>query len=225
MTGLAIVFTILCLAFGTVYDILCQKERYRSAFWIKGLAGLCFIAVALALTMLQPELAFARLIVFGLVLGLIGDQLLALRRLHQKQHDAFFALGMLAFAAGHVMYILAMWQLDSGAWLFALVLLAFGFSAASWYLMRSSVDAGKLFVPGMTYILLVVSVGSMAAALLLRGQGTRALLLLLGGIAFAVSDCTLTVRSFGPKRTLRQSRIIHATYYTAQLLIAWSIAG
>ena len=225
MTGLAIGFTILCLAFGTAYDILCQKERYRSAFWVKGLAGLCFIAVALALTMIQPQMEFPRWIVFGLVLGLIGDQLLALRRLQPERHDAFFALGMLAFAVGHVMYLIAMLQLDSGAWLFALVLLAFAYAAAAWYLMKREVDAGKLFVPGMTYILLVVSLSAMAAALLLRGQGTRALLLLLGGIAFAVSDCTLTVRSFGPKRTLLQSRVIHATYYTAQLLIAWSIAA
>ena len=140
MTGLAIGFTILCLAFGTAYDILCQKERYRSAFWVKGLAGLCFIAVALALTMIQPQMEFPRWIVFGLVLGLIGDQLLALRRLQPERHDAFFALGMLAFAAGHVMYLIAMLQLDSGAWLFALVLLAFAYAAAAWYLMKRAVE-------------------------------------------------------------------------------------
>ena len=225
MIGLAILFSLLCLACGAAYDTLCLNKRYRSAFWLKGIAGMSFIACALSLTMVQPQMEYARWIVFGLVLGLIGDQLLALRHIHHERHDVFFAAGMIAFAAGHAMYLTAMWQLDSGAWLFAMVLLAFGFAAAAWYVLNSQIDAGKLFIPGMIYLMLVVSVAAMGAALLLRGQGVRALLMLLGGTAFAVSDCTLTVRSFGPKRTVLQTRIIHATYYTAQLLIAWSIAG
>ena len=88
-----------------------------------------------------------------------------------------------------------------------------------------AVRLGKLLLPGVCYIVLVVSVAAMAASLLLQGQGTRALLLTLGGVCFAASDCVLSVQTFGPEKTVRRSVFVHAAYYTAQLLIAWSIAA
>ena len=225
MTGLAAAFTVLCAVFAALYDVRCRSNRYRSAFWIKGIAGLGFIAVGLSLAMLQPEFSYARRIVFGLVFGLIGDQLLALRYLHPDRRSVFFLSGMLAFAAGHVMYLAAMLQLDGGTWLFALLLLAPGLAAAAWYILSHAVRLGGLIVPGVCYIVLVVSVAAMAASLLLQGQGTRALLLTLGGVCFAASDCVLSVQTFGPEKTVRRSAFVHAAYYTAQLLIAWSIAA
>ena len=225
MTGPAAIFTLLCAAFAAFYDVRCRSRRYRSAFWIKGLAGLSFIAVGLSLAMLQPEFSYVRRIVFGLVFGLIGDQLLALRYLHPDRRSAFFLTGMLAFAAGHVMYLAAMLQLDGGAWLFALLILAPGLAAAAWYILGHAVRLGKLLLPGVCYIVLVVSVAALAASLLLRGQGVRALLLTFGGVCFAASDCVLGVQTFGPEKTVRRSVFIHASYYAAQLLIAWSIAA
>ena len=225
MTGIAIVFTLLCLGLGALYVAACEKRRYRRAFWLKWLAGLCFVAVVLSLAMEQAGLEYPRLIFFGLVVGLVGDQLLALRYLHPERGEAFFVSGAIAFALGHVLYLRAMWGLDSGAWLFAFLLLAFGLALAYYYLLRQELDAGRLLAPGLVYIALVVAVAAMATALLIRGQGIRALLLTLGGAAFAVSDCILTVRSFGGKKTLAQSVIVHAAYYAAQLLIAWSIAA
>ena len=225
MTGPAAVFTVLCAVFALLYDARCRSKRYRSAFWIKGLAGLSFIAVGLSLAMLQLEFSYARRIIFGLVFGLIGDQLLALRHVHPERRRAFFLSGMLAFAAGHVMYLAAMLQLDGGTWLFALLLLAPGLAAAAWYILSHAVRLGGLIVPGVCYIVLVVSVAAMAASLLLQGQGTRALLLTLGGVCFAASDCVLSVQTFGPEKTVRRSVFVHAAYYTAQLLIAWSIAA
>lgn len=225
MTGLAIVFTVLCPILGAVFVYAYEKQQHRRAFWLKGLAGLCFVAAGLSLAIERAGAAFPRLIVFGLVLGLVGDELLALRHVWPERRDAFFASGTAAFAAGHVCYLRAMWELDGGAWLFALVLLAFGLAAAAGYILRRDAAAGRLLVPGLAYIALVVFVAAMAAALLVRGQGTKALLLTLGGICFAVSDSVLCTLVFGLERTTRKNIFIHATYYAAQLLIAWSIAA
>ena len=225
MTGIAIVFSILCLAFGAAFVAAGGKKAYRRAFWLKGLAGLFFVAAGLSLAIERAGLEYPRLIFFGLVFGLIGDELLALRFLHPERQTAFFVSGAVAFAVGHVLYLRAMWGLDSGAWFFALIFLALGLVAAAAYILRHEIDAGKLFVPGLVYIALVVFVAATALSLLVRGQGTRALLLTLGGTLFAVSDCVLTVRTFGERKTKVQNVVIHAAYYAAQLLIAWSIAG
>lgn len=225
MLGIALLFTILCALFGAAFVAVCEKGQYRRAFWLKGLAGVCFVAAGLSFAIEQAGPAFPRLIFFGLVFGLIGDQLLALRFIHPERHDVFLISGAAAFAAGHGMYIAAMWSLDSGAWLFALVFLAVGLAAAYAYILRHPLRAGKLLTPAMIYIAFVVSVAALAASLLTRGQGTRALRLLLGGILFVISDCVLVVRSFSERRTTRQSVMIHGTYYAAQLLFAWSIAG
>ena len=225
MLGIALFFTILCPLFGAAFVAACEKGQYRRAFWRKGLAGVCFVAAGLSFAMEYAGPEYPRLIIFGLVFGLIGDQLLAMRFISPERHDVFLVSGAVAFAVGHGMYLAAMWSLDSGAWLFALAFLAVGLAAAYAYILRHPLRAGKLLTPAMIYIAFVVSVAALAASLLTRGQGVRALLLLLGGILFAASDCVLTVRSFGEKRTTRQTVFIHASYYAAQLLIAWSIAA
>lgn len=224
MTGPAIFFTILCPLFGAAYLLSCAKKRYGPAFWLKGLAGLCFIGVCLSLAIEQAGLPYPRLIFFGLVFGLIGDQLLALRFLHPARGMAFFVSGAVAFAVGHVLYLSAMHRLDEGAWLFALVPFALGLALAAVYVLRRDLDAGRLFVPGCVYIALVIAVAAMGTALFLRGQGARALLLMLGGVSFAVSDCVLCVQAFGREKTTRRNVVLHVTYYAAQLLLAWSVA-
>ena len=130
MLGIALLFTILCALFGAAFVAVCEKGQYRRAFWLKGLAGVCFVAAGLSFAIEQAGPAFPRLIFFGLVFGLIGDQLLALRFIHPERHDVFLISGAAAFAIGHGMYIAAMWSLDSGAWLFALLFLAVGLAAA-----------------------------------------------------------------------------------------------
>lgn len=225
MTGIAAVFTALCAAFGAAFTASSIRKTYGRAFWLKGLAGLCFVAVGLSLAIERAGLTYPRLIFFGLVLGLIGDQLLALRHLHTERGTVFFVCGAVAFAIGHVLYLDAMWGVDSGAWLFALPVLAAGLALGGSYLLRQKLDAGRLLVPGVCYIALVMAVAAMGVSLLLRGQGLRGLLLALGGVSFAVSDCVLCVYCFGTERTARGNIIVHATYYAAQLLIAWSIAA
>lgn len=225
MTRIAIVCTVLCVVFSALFHALSEEERYRPAFWLKGLAGLCFVAVGLSLTLERLDTAFPRLIFFGLVMGLIGDELLAMRRVHPERREIFFACGTAAFALGHVFYLRAMWSVDSGAWLFAVPIFALLFVAAGAYILRQKLDAGRLFVPGIVYIALVASVAAVGVALLLRGQGRRGLLLALGGVSFLVSDSVLCVSTFGAEKPRYANRIIHASYFAAQLLIAWSIAA
>ena len=225
MTRIAIVCTVLCVVFSALFHALSEKKRYRPAFWVKGLAGLCFVAVGLSLTLERLDTAFPRLIFFGLVMGLIGDELLAMRRVHPERREIFFICGTAAFALGHVFYLRAMWSVDSGAWLFAVPIFALLFVAAGAYILRQKLDAGRLFAPGVAYIVLVTAVAAMGTALLLRGQGRLGLRLALGGVSFLLSDSVLCAAAFGEEKPRHANWVIHTSYYVAQLLIAWSIAA
>ncbi len=58
-----------------------------------------------------------------------------------------------------------------------------------------------------------------------RSEHDRALWLKgAAGLCFSVSDCILCVYCYGSRRTDGMNAAIHATYYAAQMLIAWSIA-
>ena len=51
----------------------------------------------------------------------------------------------------------------------------------------------------------------------------EALLFAAGGVLFIISDNILCAYSFGSERRFGANIGIHATYYAAQLLIAWSV--
>ena len=203
----AIVLTALCAVSGGIYLVFCKRKDYRRAFAYKGTAGLCFVVLGLLGTdaNIRSMLgtggaapAGAWLVAAGLIFGLLGDQLLALRFICVKKKTQFFAAGAASFAVGHVLYIIALSHRAPGILLGGLAIGFVALALSGVYNYRKDTNAGNM-------------------------PGVSTLLFAIGGVLFIISDNILCAYSFGSERRFGANIGIHATYYAAQLLIAWSI--
>ena len=216
--------TLLCLCCAWLYLKALGQNEYRQAFKVKGAAALCFCALGLLTARFCSDRAFSLKIVLGLFMGLVGDELLALRRFFVGKRDLIFALGSVAFGIGHFLYISAV--SSAGRTIFPLaVLFAAMYAAVSFaYAFRKRMNAGKMQIFAVVYILVVVFMAACASACAVLTRKAGAILFALGGICFAVSDNLLCSYQFGEARTPSVDLAVHVSYYAAQLLIAWSIA-
>ena len=201
-----------------------RKHHAKAAGW-KTLASLCFLLVGLWFAFCLPPSGGRRTLVFlGLLLGLIGDALLALRFVFPEKFDLLFVSGAASFAAGHALYLLYLLGGDGGAWLAGLPFWIAGLALSALYAFRKKTDAGPLQLPGCGYMALVVAMGAVACGAAVRRPGAGQMLFALGGILFGVSDNLLVAHCFGTAKAMVYNRWVHYTYYAAQLLIAWSLA-
>ena len=220
----ALALTAGCAALGRRFLMACRRSEHDRALWLKGAAGLCFVALGLLMARRAPDPDYARRVCIGLFLGLVGDELLAMRFLRPARQDEYFSAGAAAFAAGHMLYIWALIALSGARLAAALPVFIVGYAAALVCGWRGRVSAGKLTPCAMVYIALVVFMGATACAAAARSFSVGTLMFAAAGVCFSVSDCILCVYCYGNKKTDGMNIAVHVTYYAAQLLIAWSIA-
>lgn len=182
---------------------------------------------------------YATYIIWGLVLGFAGDMLLhALTEVKWP-----FILGVLAFLAGHIFYIIAIQKAikttypDSAVFewyeilaIFLVVVLALGYMA-----IRKLINASnKLMVIGLPGYIVFLTTMLVKACRFAIGEwvyGTNDnvaalfLTVVLGAVLFFTSDITLGLILFNKerfeKRLVRVFNIV--TYYIAQIFIGSSI--
>lgn len=221
---ICLTLSLCCALFARSFLSACREKHYTEAFWLKGASALCFIAVGLFMIPVCSSSRFASLTLSGLILGLCGDQLLALRFVFSRRHDLMFILGAAAFAVGHGFYIAALFSVDCGILPTSLPFFLVGLLFSLLYGRRSGSHAGKLQPFAVVYIAIVVFMAAAACACAVRCFNTGLMLFALGGICFALSDNLLFAYSFGNARHFGFNIAVHIAYYTAQLLIAWSVA-
>lgn len=220
----ALVLTVGCASLGRSFLMACEGNNYDRAFWLKGAAGLCFVALGLLMARDAVQRDYAWRVCIGLFLGLVGDELLAMRFLRPARHNEFFSAGATAFAAGHVLYIWALVALSGARLISVLPVFIVGYAAALIYVRFRKVSAGRLTPCAIVYIALVVFMGATACVAAVRSFSVGTLMFAAAGVCFAVSDCILCAYCYGSRKTKGMNIAIHATYYAAQLMIAWSIA-
>ena len=211
------------IAFSQLFMGAYKKEAFGRAFWLKGGAALCFVVLGILLAPFSPNPGYARLVVIGLILGLCGDQLLALRFLVPKFHDLMFAAGAGAFGVGHFFYMKALYDLGSIRLITLIPIFVLGVAIANLYGKKHGSNAGPLQPAGLAYMVLVIFMGAVSISAFLGAPGIGLALFAIGGICFGVSDNILFAYCFGKQPTWRMNVWVHITYYAAQLLIAWSI--
>lgn len=221
---LPILLTIGCLVMDHVFLAEMERENHHKAVRLKGVASLCFVLIGLYFTLISPDRGRAVLVLFGLVLGMIGDILLAMRYEFPERHDSYFLIGAISFAIGHLFYLAALIGLQTKALLWGLPFWVVGLGLSAFYAFKKKSDAGPMQIPGYGYIALVVAMGAVACGLAAGRPCTATVLFALGGILFVVSDNILAAHCFGTAKAPVYNRWVHYTYYAAQLLIAWSLA-
>ena len=100
------------IAIGIILQALFIKvehdEKYVAADILKGSAALMFVIVGFLGMKKGLNPGFADKIFTGLVFGMIGDILLNLRFVFEKQGQKIFLAGIAAFLIGHIMYLVAL---------------------------------------------------------------------------------------------------------------------
>lgn len=218
----ALVLSAVCGIFAWRFLLACRTGERRAALLLKGAAGLCFVAVGLIMALLTGG-GFAWKVLAGLLLGLVGDELLALRFIVTERETEYFSAGAAAFAIGHAFYIWALAGLGAAQPAKAAAIAAAALALAALYARKNRADAGGLRVPAAIYIALVTVMGSMACAAAWDGFSAGTLLFALGGMGFVISDNILISFTFGRDSRFFLNVLLHGSYYAAQLCIAWSI--
>lgn len=169
--------------------------------------------------LLQPRVMpkYFKLVLTALILGLVGDVCLGLPGL------TAFRVGLVAFLAGHILYILAFAILARRAdWINPVNILIIAISGlVYWWLLP---NLGKMLVP-VTFYIVVISVMVAAAWAAFRNPGVRrtgAWFILIGAVLFYVSDIFVAHQRFVTDQFY--NRLIGLPlYYTAQFLLAFSV--
>ncbi len=177
--------------------------------------SILFVITAL----LQPKVLpkYFKFVFIGLILGLVGDVCLALPGL------TAFRVGLVAFLAGHILYILAFTILTRRAdWINPVNILIIAISGCIYLWLLPHL--GNMLVP-VTFYIVVISVmvaGAWAAFRNPRVQGLGAWFILVGAVFFFVSDIFVAHQRFVIEEFY--NRLIGLPlYYTAQFLLAFSV--
>lgn len=223
LTFAALVMTLACLSLmGRFMQASRRREALRALFY-KGAASLCFVAVGLLGLLRLGDLDYGWKALAGLILGFLGDELLAMRFIREEKHDLYFSLGATSFAFGHVLFIWAAIERAGRFSLWALPILAFLLLCSGLYARKKESHAGDMHINAVAYISLVCCMGAVTCAAAIVRTDLSSVLFALGGLGFVVSDNILCAHYFGKDGRFLLNWLIHISYYGAQLLIAWSI--
>jgi len=154
---------------------------------------------------------YAKTILFGLGFCLAGDLLLEFRQ-------RFFLFGMVAFAAGHIAYIVSFVRKSKA--LAPLEALPFA-GWIGWVLFMLWPGLGKMLVPVSVYTVVIFGMMWRATAAVDLRPNRWAAVAVLGACFFGFSDTLIALDRFHtPIEGVRIPIIL--TYWTAQIFIAMS---
>lgn len=206
MIDLLLVYT--ALVTGLVWAEM--VEARRAQYVLKPLAAIWFCFMAVWLGAFTIELAYGRLIFAGLAACAIGDVCLLARG-----KKRLFQLGMLAFAAGHLIYAYAFYSLGQNILLAIDALLVFGAGSALAFRHMS-----KTLDPDMRISVALYNV--IITGMVVTAIGTQNLLIIAGALMFAASDVVVGQDRF-VKYDPRHALLISPLYFGAQAVFAMSV--
>lgn len=193
------------------------RENRIAQIILKPLVALGFLGLALSFGALSSD--YGRQIFYGLVACAVGDVLLL-----PKNNKTFFRLGMLAFAVGHIFYILAaglILRMDIPDTMFLLVILTglgVGLGAFKW-LKPNLPDDMVWPVGGYTLIITLMLIRALQSDMV----GAH-FYIVPAAIAFAVSDIFVARDRFVQPNS-KNALVITPLYFGAQALFAASVVA
>lgn len=184
----------------------------KALVWLsKPIASASFVALAYVLGAMDSP--FGRMILLALVLSAIGDILLI------PKNDTIFKLGVLAFLAAHVTFIVAFIKVGlvaQMAWPFLLVMAGFSFFVFRWLWPHVPRD---MKIPIVVYMVVITFMVAMAA-----GASPRVSpFILFAAIFFYFSDISVARDKFVKPGFVNIGWGLPC-YYFAQVLFALSVA-
>ncbi len=162
---------------------------------------------------------------FALLFGFCGDVLLGIKEVAPTFRGKLVPLGLLYFLVGHIFYICAFVS-RSGFNVFALLVgIAFGIGGFVLIkVMKMKADGKMSIVMAVYYATLAYKAASALVLALADGQAAF-WVAFAGACLFIISDTCLAFLYFTPVK--KKNVFVTAelsTYYTAQILLAMSVA-
>lgn len=203
---------------------LTQKPIH--AIFFKALASMSFILLGLGRFLLTQSFfpMATGFIIMGLVAGLVGDILLALRPLRPKEEDKqIIVYGIIAFSIGHLLYLVGLNTILSiGIMPYIIGLVAMIIVIIMSYVMRF--DMGIARIPSYLYALLIFTFVGHTLMIVFSSPGdVNYVYFLLGAILFGVSDLILAPIYYANQTGKVSIALNLITYYAAQILIAFGL--
>ena len=215
---------ILCAALVTLFLRAFYKVKFTKALIFKGLSSLCFITLGVVCFVTGDFSLPKLLILIGLFLGIIGDEVIALCQIYPKHDMTHFIGGGTFFIIGHLFYMAAMLFIGGINWIALIIsypiLLGLGFL----YESKNNFYVGDKKNSLKLYISVVLLFSAFGIASFVQGPSLGTAFIALGGLGFAVSDNLLFAYKLHDNTKFYRNIALHVAYYRAQMFIACSIA-
>lgn len=226
MSPLCIVLAGLTVAFAFGCITLRRKNKAFEGMLCKFMASFGFISVAVVGYSLNPvNTYYFCLICFALLFGFCGDILLGIKEVAPTFRGRLVPLGLLYFLVGHIFCICAF--ADMSSFSFAALAVGIAFGICGYILvgvLKMKADGKMRIVMSVYYAVLALKAASALNLALADGQ-TAFWVAFAGSVLFIVSDTCLAFLYFTPvKRKNVFVTVELSTYYTAQILLAMSVA-
>ncbi|MCL2630922.1 MAG: lysoplasmalogenase [Firmicutes bacterium] len=218
--------SIITASFSGYFNI---KQNIRLRLLFKFVASLLFLAVGFFASLQSgTDKRYFLFIFSALMCGLLGDLFLVVKGFFEDGNRIMFEVfGMASFLLGHILYIV-LFITTAGAFNFAVLAIALSAPLTICLLQKFKVfDLGKLFLPATVYCTILALMTATAVNFFIQINSTPALLAMIAGILFFVSDFSLALRNYNKKITKTGVSVlvyvVLLTYYTAQVLFGLSI--
>ncbi|OHY96595.1 hypothetical protein BI375_03500 [Vibrio rotiferianus] len=175
------------------------------------------IIAMIGMLLLSPaiQLPYAKWIISGLSLSLIGDLVMMYPKDSFTQGIKFFCAALTCYALGFIQ--IAAWHFTP--WL-PFAVLGFGICA---YLFFKP-DLGKEKWSVASYIIVLMTMLWMSMEYYAAGKTQSSAFAVLGSVIFTMSGIVIAFERFGSTSTFSR-QVAMATYYSAQLLITMSVSA
>jgi len=217
------IYLVIAIFFASIYIGVELFYKPLFAFFFKAFASMSFVVLAaVSLDTIHTTPIF--LVLVGLLFGMVGDLILALRPLRPKKEDHSIILaGIISFSLGHIFYILFLLEVSDFSYLSILFSLGMTFIVIIVsYVMKFQM--GKTRIASYIYSLLIFfMMGQAIIYYLQQGERSGVMLLLIGAFLFGISDLILAPIYYKAMNSKFMIGLNLITYYAAQIMIAYSL--
>ncbi len=196
---------------------------------IKAITSLLFVVLAIVLFACTGH-KMGIFIICSTSLGLLGDVLLALKRVFESKKKLFTLTGLISFGVGHIVLSIGLftnYYVNGNVLAIIIPLLTAAIYATLFVTFEKQlkIDFGKFKPVAFVYIFLVSLIPSigMSLCILHNFSNTFLILIMVAGLFFLSSDSILSRSYFGNSSTKAELVIYTVTYYIAQFMIAFAI--
>lgn len=218
-----IFYSVLCLigmACQGLFISFDHQKKILPALIFKGLGSVFFISVGFWCYSHSSATELPK-IIYGLILGGIGDVLLNLRYFFKKADTPIFLLGAASFLGGHIFYLLHILS-NCGNVLLPVIIGLCVAGIMLFIIFKKVKVTAELMAFGILYIGCIYTMAAIGVFRAITVPSASAALFAIGAVLFSCSDTILIFDTFYKKKLWTEISNL-SIYYVAQLLIATSL--